>query len=272
MSLIWLDRDLTTTAFGWRLDRADGVSFGFTSHDQDIVVDNFRYRATPGMIPSTIALNDSLDVDSVEIEGVLNASAFTEEDLAAGRWNGARLQIVLLNWEFPNDEAKHLISGEFGEITRSGNSFQVEILGPTSFLDEAIVPLTSPTCRARFGDKQCKLSLHEYQHEVTLSMHDGSRMEFEDLAGLASNYAFGELRWLSGHSCGLSSAVLKGEGNAVWLADAPSDVGSTGERVLLTAGCDKNFKTCQNRFSNSLNFRGEPHLPGNDLLTRYPGA
>jgi uncharacterized phage protein (TIGR02218 family) len=45
-----------------------------------------------------------------------------------------------------------------------------------------------------------------------------------------------------------------------------------GVRVRLTEGCDKRFETCRVRFANSVNFRGEPHLPGNDLLTRYPGA
>jgi uncharacterized phage protein (TIGR02218 family) len=37
-------------------------------------------------------------------------------------------------------------------------------------------------------------------------------------------------------------------------------------------GCDKRLETCRDRFANTLNFRGEPHLPGNDLLTRYPGS
>jgi uncharacterized protein len=32
---------------------------------------------------------------------------------------------------------------------------------------------------------------------------------------------------------------------------------------------DQRFSTCVSRFANALNFRGEPHLPGNDLLTRY---
>ena len=42
-----------------------------------------------------------------------------------------------------------------------------------------------------------------------------------------------------------------------------------GSRVEITQGCDKRFATCVARFSNAVNFRGEPHLPGNDLLTRY---
>jgi len=237
------------------------VAIGFVSHDQDVVIGDFLYRAAPGMVPSTIALSDSLEIDSVEIEGVMTDAAIAESDLIAGRWNGATLNISLINWEYPDEEAMHLISGEFGEIVRSGDAFRVEMLGGTSFLDSAIAPLTSPTCRARFGDKQCKQSLHAHQTELTVTNIAGEQIEFSGIGGRVDDYAFGELRWLSGKNCGLVFAIINGEGSHIWLADQPSP-----------EGCDKNFSTCRDRFFNSINFRGEPYLPGNDLLTRYPGA
>lgn len=272
MSLAWLDQDLTSSAYAWRLEREDGVAIGFVSHDQDVVIDDFRFRAAPGMVPSTIALSDSLEIDSVEIEGVMSDAAIAESDLIAGRWNGAKLSISLINWEYPDEEALHLIDGEFGEIVRSGDAFRVEMLGRTSFLDGAIAPLTSPTCRARFGDKQCKQSLHAHQAELAVTNIAEEHFEFSAMGGQAENYAFGELRWLDGKNCGLVFAIIAGQGSGIWLADQPSQAVSIGDRALLTEGCDKNFSTCRDRFFNSINFRGEPYLPGNDLLTRYPGA
>ncbi len=76
------------------------------------------------------------------------------------------------------------------------------------------------------------------------------------------------------------------EGWRVWLMMAGRGYGKTrggaewihslamvgDKRIALTEGCDKRFATCRTRFANSENFRGEPHLPGNDLLTRYPGG
>jgi hypothetical protein len=38
----------------------------------------------------------------------------------------------------------------------------------------------------------------------------------------------------------------------------------------LREGCDHTIETCTSRFGNAANFRGEPFLPGNDLLARYP--
>ena len=272
MSAAWLDGPLTTSCYAWRLERADGVTLGFVSHDRDLVIDNLRYRAAPGMVPSTIALSDSLDVDSVDLEGVMTSAAIAETDLIAGRWNGARLHMALVNWEDPDAEPLHLVSGEFGEITRSGDACRVEMLGSTSFLDEAIAPLTSPTCRARFGDRACKVSLAMHRAEMAVSGIADPHLEFAGLAGQGADYSYGELRWLSGENCGLAFAILSGVGNSIRLADQPVRRVSIGDKALLTAGCDKNFVTCRDRFANSINFRGEPHLPGNDLLTRYPGA
>lgn len=272
MSLDWLDRAVTSSAYLWRLERVDGVALGFTSHDRDLVIDAFRYRAVPGMVPSTIALSDSLEVDNVEIAGVMTNAAITEADLEAGRWDGARLYISLVDWQQPEAEALPLICGEFGEITRSGESFTVEMLGAASFLDEPVAPVTSPTCRAEFGDRQCKLGLHRFQMEGAVVSASGEEIAIAALADSAADYIFGSLRFLDGPNCGLSHAIVDGQDNKVRLADPPTGPVAEGTRVMLTQGCNKNFATCRDRFANAVNFRGEPYLPGNDLLTRYPGA
>ena len=272
MSLDWLDREVTTSAYLWRLEREDGLALGFTSHDRDLVVDAFRYRAAPGMVPTSIALSDSLDIDNVEIAGVMTSAAIAEPDLDAGRWDGALLFISLINWEQPAAEPLPLICGEFGEIGRSGDSFTVEMLGATSFLNEPIAPLTSPTCRAEFGDRQCKLSLLRHQREGRIASVNEDEIAVDALAGAAADFIFGSLRVLDGPNCGLSYAIIDGQGDAIRLADRPFQILAVGTRVLVTEGCNKNFATCRDRFANSINFRGEPYLPGNDLLTRYPGA
>jgi uncharacterized phage protein (TIGR02218 family) len=36
------------------------------------------------------------------------------------------------------------------------------------------------------------------------------------------------------------------------------------------AGCDKRFANCRDRFANTVNSRGFPHIPGNDFVISYP--
>ena len=45
-----------------------------------------------------------------------------------------------------------------------------------------------------------------------------------------------------------------------------------GDAVTLRAGCAKSLGVCRDTFDNVLNFRGEPFVPGNDLLFRTPDA
>ena len=43
-----------------------------------------------------------------------------------------------------------------------------------------------------------------------------------------------------------------------------------GDLIRLEAGCDKRAETCRAKFANFLNFRGFPHIPGEDWLTTFP--
>jgi len=80
------------------------------------------------------------------------------------------------------------------------------------------------------------------------------------------------LRYLSGANCGLASVIMGAAGSLVSVRDLPRAPVEPGCRIELREGCDKRLETCRDRFGNAVNFRGEPHLPGADLLTRYPGA
>ena len=44
---------------------------------------------------------------------------------------------------------------------------------------------------------------------------------------------------------------------------------AAGDAITVTAGCDKSYATCRAKFANGLNFRGFPHIPGNDFSLGY---
>jgi uncharacterized phage protein (TIGR02218 family) len=67
-------------------------------------------------------------------------------------------------------------------------------------------------------------------------------------------------------------AVVDNGVGVLTLADPPVFAVEADTLALLTEGCDRQLETCRSRFANVVNFRGEPYLPGTDLLTRYPGA
>ena len=86
----------------------------------------------------------------------------------------------------------------------------------------------------------------------------------------SADFVFGELRWLDGPAVGLRQAIIADEAGMLVLdSGIPAGV-REGTRVQLREGCDRTIATCATRFANAVNFRGEPFLPGNDLVARYP--
>lgn len=266
-----LERELVGLAFCWRLDRRDGVSMGLTSHDRDLMVDGLIYRASPGMLPSAVSVGAGLDVDSMDVKGALTSDAISEADLKAGRWDGAALALYLTDWSAPGELWLELARGELGTVEQEGQAFTAELRGPVAMLDGPVAPETSPDCRAELGDRNCRVDMAGRRLLVRVTAVDGDVVALE--AGLTEGpYAFGRLRWLEGRNAGLTQIVLASDAEGVTLADAPPFAVAAGTLAELTQGCDKRLESCAARFGNAANFRGEPYLPGNDLLTRYPGG
>ncbi len=81
-----------------------------------------------------------------------------------------------------------------------------------------------------------------------------------------------EISLASGAGCGLEDGIAQSSGRTLALRLPPHVAATAGTLIELREGCDKTIATCAARFANAANFRGEPYLPGVDLLTRLPGA
>lgn len=265
----WLREEVATLAWCWRLSRRDGVIIGLTSHDRDLLVGGIVYRTAPGIKPSALETSDSLDAGTMDLEGAIASEAISGRDLDAGRWDGAELELFVTDWSAPEAAPVTVARGALGAIERRGVAFSAELQGVTRLLDRPVCPATSPSCRAMLGDRACRVDLAPLTHRRRGVAVNGREVTLDAaLAGMV----FGELMWIDGANCGLASPVIAAEGAVLHLAEAPAFQPILPARVRLIAGCDKQLSTCRDRFSNAVNFRGEAHLPGNDLLTRYPGG
>jgi uncharacterized phage protein (TIGR02218 family) len=163
-----------------------------------------------------------------------------------------------------------LATGTLGGVSVKGEQFSVELRGSDQVMDSPIVEETSPECRAALGDKRCRVDMAgRTVIAVYLEDVDG-RLVFET-ALTPDEFAAGRLRWIDGANAGLSALIHANNANGVTLQESPAFPLQAGDRAELTHGCDRRFSTCITRFANAANFRGEPHLPGNDLLLRYGG-
>lgn len=85
--------------------------------------------------------------------------------------------------------------------------------------------------------------------------------------GAASGYFDGGLMtFTSGENDGMAVEVKAYVPGQWTLCLPPSYPVTVGTTYSMVAGCDKSRNTCRDRFSNILNFRGFPFVPGNDAI------
>lgn len=263
----FFDRPLDTGVTFWRIYRRDGVTLGLISHDHSLRFGGIDHRACPGMTPAALRHTAGLDGDNAEVEGALSHSAITETDLAAGVFDEATIEMGIVDWV--SSEHHTLYTGTLANIRSADTAFVAELQSAKSLLDEDIVPRSSPTCRAEFCGRGCTLSAAVFTHDATLAQVDweANIAWFEGI--VAENFRNGLLRFYGGPQSGVRFGILDAKDGGL-LLDRPISTDVTiGIRARLIEGCDHTLSTCGTRFNNAVNFRGEPFVPGNDLLTRY---
>jgi uncharacterized phage protein (TIGR02218 family) len=271
-----LDSGVTTLCRCWLITRGDGVTQGFTDHDEDIVIGGVICRAGTGLSGSEATQKLGLAADSSEISGALTADTLNEADLAAGRYDAAAIEQWLVDWSEPALRVL-MTKGALGEIRREGAAFTAEIRGLSERLSQDSGRLFSATCAADLGDARCTIDL-----ATPIFRGSGSVAAIASASIIAVNglgafddgwFTAGKLTFTSGANAGLSVEVKshrKARTTTLDLWQAMPEPIVAGDTFSVTAGCDKRFQTCHDRFNNVTNFRGFPHIPGNDFVISYP--
>lgn len=259
--------EVMTLATCWRVTRRDGVSHYFTDHDCDLSVAGNLYTARSGIVPSAVTSQAGLAVDNLELEGMLDSEAITHDGLLNGLYDHAELEIFMVNYEAPEDGQLHVKTGWLGEVTLRDGVFVVEVRGISAALQQTIGEVYTPTCRAQLGDARCKKLLAGYTHGGAIDSVDNAFTFYDAARSEPTGYfAYGTVTFTSGANQDLSMEIRDFSHGRFGLFLPLPNALSPGDTYQAVAGCDKRMETCWGRFGNAVNFRGEPHLPGNDKI------
>jgi uncharacterized phage protein (TIGR02218 family) len=133
------------------------------------------------------------------------------------------------------------------------------------------------TCDAALGDARCRVNLEDAALKGTGAVIDLLRdraFTSSGLGGFSSGwFTFGTVEWTAGVNAGRRAEIIAHDvtdGIAVLtLLQAPVRSIAGGDAFIVRAGCDKRLETCGAKFANTANFRGFPHIPGQDAVLRY---
>jgi len=268
----------TTLATCWKLTRADGQRMGFTDHDRDLAFDGVTFEAAGGFTATALESSAGLAVDNLDVAGALSSARIDEGDLAAGLYDDAEIEIWRVNWQAP-DERALLRKGNIGEVTRSGGAFSAELRGLSHRLNQPTGRIFQYGCDADLGDARCGVDLAS----GTLRGEGVAIVATDDRIVIAGGldifaagwFERGKVLFTGGANAGAAVEVKAHapvpEGTRLELWRRMARAVAPGDTFVVTAGCDKQFATCRAKFANGINFRGFPHMPGNDFVLARAG-
>lgn len=257
----------------WRITRRDGIVLGFTDHDEPIAFGGVLFDIATGADAVIAEAKMGLAVSDTEISGAVASASLTEEDIAAGRYDGAEVVLFVVDWTDPT-LSRRMGSYTIGEIVRADGSFRAELRGTIERLERSNARRFTRHCDAEFGDARCGVSVgSDRKRQTRVVSASGAQLTVEAVGGVADTlFDHGQAVWETGANRGQRSAIVRSRaGNGVrvvHLWTAPDVPPAPGDTLTLVAGCDKSLAMCRG-YNNAPNFRGFPFLPDGDNAFRY---
>ena len=257
----------------WKITLTNGDTMGFTTNDESFDYDGVLYNAVSA--DDLKAINSSLEIqnDDFQMCNLISSELIAVNDILSGKYDNAEIKIFLLDILNMDMGIVPLMNGHIADMEYRDNVFIARVKGLKDEINKSIGELYSPLCRARFCDGKCKLNQNDYSFvgkvdglidEMTFQTKDNTIINMED--GYFEN---GIIEFLSGDNKGYRTEIKQfSKGTFRLMLELPNRM-NINDDFKAVAGCDKLFKTCCQKFNNAINFRGEPHLPGIEVLLKF---
>jgi len=271
-----LNTGTTTLCYCWRLTLATGEAMGFTDHDKALTFGGTVFEAQAGFTATEIDSALGLSIDNLEAQGALSSDQLSAARLQSGDFDNATIEIWTVNWQ---DTSQRLLErkGNLGEVTYGQGAFKAEVRGLAHLMNQSRGRLYQYGCDAQFGDARCGLAAGGFTALATIAGVNGAVLMLTGLSAFADDwFTRGRLNFTSSANQGRVLDIKRHRASAsgaeIDLWAVPKFEIVSGESVSLIAGCDKQLTTCISKFSNAVNFRGFPHMPGNDFVAQVAAA
>lgn len=266
-----LESSVTTLCLAWAFMRSDGLEIRVTNHDCDLIIDSKVYKSTPSLSAGTIETDASFAPDSFNAIGGYEIDGIEKNDILLGRWDRAKVKLFVADWT-QTEYYIEIWGGFINGFRQSKFGFEMELVGPEQQLSNIIGRKYTRQCCAQLGDNFCKINLAQPSHQKSaqISALKADRIiEIINIGGETSDFEFGHLGFNSGELIGIKISIktIIARQN-IWeihLSRPLAIMPKLGDEITLFVGCDKSFDICKTRFANQANFRGFPHMPGEDF-------
>lgn len=270
-----LQSETTNLCYCWKIIRKDGFSLGFTDHDKDIFLHDICFQSQNSLAVN--AVENSIGFQSVgaHISGALSSDLISIEDLDAHLYDNATLETWVVNWADINQNFLLDIS-IFGDVTKGDFSYHVNVSTMASLFDQTKGRYYQIECPLKLGDVQCTVDLNspnyfayaEVQRIISSSQIIVKASGYNSLWFQSGTLIFVDDHHKT-HSLLIKEHMQLNDLATLTLWDnLPTSI-PISSQVQLIAGCNKTLSMCSAKFKNQNNYRGFPHIPGNDILMSF---
>jgi uncharacterized phage protein (TIGR02218 family) len=270
----------------WKITRNDGQIFRFTDLDRRFAYGGQFFTPIGGFNASAKQRELGLTETNVDFTGAISGSAWTFDDLRAGKWREAQVLEYIFDWRYPfagpiRTTKYWIVRTEF-----DGETWNADAEGLTRWLRQKRGQVRSRNCDWFLGrdddgilsttsGRGCRYDVvGATKFNLEVQSIGTQRLTFDVVGSLAEATGFfdqGRVYWVDGNNEALETAVKAYTNPRTFslVMELPFDI-TVGDHLHVEPGCDGTYATCQNTFSNTDNFGGRHLMPGADGMLRVP--
>lgn len=243
------------------------------------------YQTESGYEFSGYGASSTFASSSVDLSGILQAGAISQDDLASGFYDNARVYLFATSWADPIEDEEELALMFMGKVEFVDKRYTAQLMGAIDVLSQSTARSYTPTCPHTLFDEtldghvlpwsqsactgpraaQDGPLLADFKVTGTLtSVTDQYQFADSSRAEAADWFAYGSIRFTSGPNAGLKPIQIKAftAGGVILLHEAMFYLPSVGDAYEMIPGCRKRHaEDCIGKWGNGPNFGGQPHVP-----------
>lgn len=287
--------DWQTRVYCVRIEPAnDSPIIRLAGYPVDLVMSNGEtYQTESGYEFSGYGTSSTFASSSVDLSGILQMGAVSQEDLASGVYDNARVYLFATSWKNPieDEEACGLVFWGKVAFDEGSDSYKTQLMGAIDVLSQSTGRTYAPTCSNVLFDEtldghvlpwsQSKCTgpraaqdgplLATYKVTGTLTSVTDQYQFTDSARGEAADwFAYGSIRFTTGPNAGLKPIQIKAftAGGVILLHEAMFYLPEVGDSYEMIPGCRKDAATCKNKYANKINFGGQDHVPAPSVYSQ----
>lgn len=245
------------------------LKWGYTSADRNISHQSMTFRALEGGISDDgIRQTEETQADTLNLTTPATLDVAQMFRVVAP---GQTVTVTIFDLHFGDSGYLVVWMGQIvGVRFKDEITAQIQCQNLSASLERTGLRKTwSRICSHQLYDKSCKAPRNSFKAVGIIDRIDAAGIGFANAAAKENGYyAGGYVEWTSQYG-------LEQRGIEVHVGDYLTVYGGThglsaNQEVAIFAGCNRLFSTCQQRFSNQLNYGGAPHMPGKSPFDGTP--